>query len=633
MFLSVQVPDRCAACRTRFWVILPALCLSLLSYIGSHASARSLPRIEATGNAVVVNRQVALRFTAPYGRSLPGVRARAVADRLMIEALRGLAPHAIQPDRAGKQWRVVIAGRTPLLQVTPQDSHAHGSHPKALAYRWASQIRRALAIPPVAIHPARLVVPLGETRVLKLDGYAEGTPSAWIEQNAPALQLVHPPGARHLMVRAETPGKAVVRVRVGKNEATCVVEARKWAGQVPLDLTAEVTGVPEAPADLVLHAANAVLRHAPREPGATLQVVTPLQAIHPLPAGQSRTLTARVTLKGPGYLPTSGLARVRVINRELPYRPATRLFYSNNPEHITRHTTLYTATLTDDAPARVMFHHDNQMSGTVLLAVSIANLSDQEVRLHVTPGFVAQDRNPVKVGFLAGRAFLNNALRQRGEIWRLPARTAMPLFLQRLAPGETGSGLAQIRMINPPADVRCRVLVEALSPVHTGFASAAQNRLDPWRYTRPRPLSRTQLAALPPGPGAETTYRPRRQMEAQYVVGERWAFVPIGLPEASTSDTDHAEIAGDYGVLYDIRVTVRNPHPYPQVVTFEFAPGGGPAMAVFTVAGHCIAIPEVRPPHHRPITRITLRPHEKRVIPVQTVPLGGSSYPAKLIIR
>lgn len=633
MFLPAQAPGRRATDRTLFWIILSTLCFSLLSHIESRTDARSLPRIEATGNAVMVNRQIALRFTASHGGTLPGVRARVVANRLMTEALRGLAPHAIQPDRAGKQWRVVIAGRTPLLQVTPRDGYAHGSHPKALAYRWASQIRRALATPPIAISPARLVMPLGATRVLKLDGYAEGTPSVWIDQNASALQLVHPPGARRLVVRAENPGKAVVRVRVGKDEALCIVEARKWAGQVPLDLTAEITGVPEAPADLVLHAANAVLRHAPREPGATLQVMTPLRAIHPLPAGQSRTLTARVTLTGPGYLPASGLARVRVVNRELPYRPATRLFYSNNPEHITRHTTLYAATLADDAPARVMFHHDNHMSGTVVLAVRIANLSDQDIRLHVTPGFVAQDRNPVRVGFLAGRAFLNNALRQRGEIWRLPARTAIPLFLQRLAPGETGSGLAQIQMVDPPENARCRVLVEALSPAHTGFASVAQNRLDPWRYTPPYPLTRTQLATLPPGPDTETIYRPRRQMEAQYVIGERWAFVPIGLPEPGPSSPDHAAIAGDYGVLYDIRVTVRNPRPYPQMVTFEFAPGGGPAMAVFTVAGHCVPVPEVRPPHHRTITRITLRPHEKRVIPVQTVPLGGSSYPAKLIIR
>jgi hypothetical protein len=621
---------------THFLITL-SLLSALLTLTATAGSARARPRIESEGNAVVVNKRVALKFAARNGNAPPMQRAQAVADRLQAQAARGLSPREVRPSRDGKQWRVVIAGRTSLLSVTPADGHVNGSHPKALANRWAAQIRQALAVPPVSLRPGRLVIPLGETRVLKYDGYAEGEGAARIVQDAPTLQLLSPPGSRHLTVRAEKTGKAIVRVKVGQDEAACVVEVKKWAGRVPKELIAEVTGTPAAPPDLVVSAASALLRHVPCEPGATLRVQTPLKASRALAPGKSQTLTARVLLQGRGYLTSAGLARIRVVNRALPARPAARLFYSNSPEHITRPTTLYAATLTDEAPARVMFHHDNQMRGATVLSVTVSNLSDNEVRLHLLPGFVEQAGDPARVGYRAGQVFLKNLMKHRGEVFLLPAHTTLPLVLQRLDRHQTASGIAQVRLLNPPSDARCRVEVKAVAPSRVGFSSQARNRLDPWRYTAPRPMNPSELAACAAETGPQTVYTPKRTLEAHYIVGERWVFMPLGRDGAHSPDTDadpkHADISGDYGVLYNIRITIQNPHPTSQKVSVIFAPGGGAAMAVFTIGGRYLAVNETKPPHQHLLAQYTLRPRETRVVTLQTVPLGGSSYPANVIVR
>lgn len=617
-----------SVCQT-FFVLL------LLGALCAQAQGRARPRIEARGAAVVVNRRVALHFAVRNGGQTPAERARTVADRLEQQALRGFSPGAIQPRHEGRQWSLAIAGRAKLLFVTRADARANQTAPKALAFQWAAQLRSALALPPVTLKPGRIVLPLGETRVLSLGGYAEGAFSSRVRQGESCVGLESREASRRLIVRGEKPGKAVVSVQVGEDEASCVVVVKQWAGRVPTDLTAEVTGTPAAPADLILHAAAAALRRAPREPGASLELLSPLQTHRETRPGESQTLTARVRLCGPNYLPVTGVARVRVFNRDLPSRPAAHLLYSNAPEHIRRCGTLYAAPVPADAPSRLMFHHDNQRGEPVVLAVTLTNPSDHDIKVHLIPGFVPPGGDPATVGYEAGRVFLRNAVKQRGEICTLPARSTLPLLLQRLGRHQTASGIALVALADPEEKAECVLRVAAMPVTMTGFPRSVQSRLDPWRYAAPREATAAERAVVsrPDSPGP--VYRAVRTLEARYVVGKQWAFVPLGHPrvDPAREAEDYRGNEGDYGVLYTIQVTIQNPHATPQQVEVAFGAGGGPVMGVFTIGGQVLDISETRPPEQRSLARLTLRPHETRLVTIQTVPLGGSTYPANVIVR
>lgn len=608
----------------------------LLVGLSAVSGARNRPHVETDGASVRINRQTVLRFQASEGGKSPTERALIVAERLQAQAANTLSAGEVQARGAGKQWRIVLVGKTVLLSVTRQDARRNSTSPEALAFRWAAQLRHALAMPPVSLSATRLVVPLGESRALTLGGYEDAAFESRVD-GPECVTLESQAAARRLLIRGVQTGKTVVRAQVGDEAAACVVVVKRYAGHLPTDLRAEVTGRPVASPELIARAAALALRGTPCEPGASLQILTPVQTRRATHPGESQTLTARVTIRGGDCLPVTGIAQVRVVNRVLPARDATHLLYSNEPEHITRTGTLYATELTGSEPARIMFHHDNQLHGAAVLAVTLANPTDHSLRFHLVSGFVAPGVNPAGVGYQAGRVFLRNWLKQRGEICTLPPHATLPLVLQRLSRRQTASGIAQIQFVDTDASARCLLLVSAFSPGDTGFPRSAQAHLDPWHFTLPRPMTDAELARADGRLPLQPNYRASRTLDARYIVGQKWTFVPLGLamesPKNPSLSEENRDVAGDYGVLYNIHITLQNPLSTPQKVEMAFGPGGGPAMAVFTVGGDYCEIHETRPPEQRPIARFTLRPNETRTVTLQTVPLGGSSYPANVIIR
>lgn len=607
--------------------------LALLSLVGTaHAGTR--PRISAQGNALVINKQTVIKFPELPGH--PAVfRAEAVAARLNGLASARLSPREIQVRAIGKEARIVAAGRGVLLTISMDDARTKQSLPAALALKWTRQIRDALAAPALTLSAKRLTIPLGESRTVRLGGWNDEAFATRLEGKSPPVTSQSHADNRSIALQADKVGQTTLRVQVGDAQTSCVVVVKKWAGSLPSELRAEVTGSPSAPASLVRLAAENQLRQAPREPGATLQILAPLEVKNALGNGENRIVRAQVRLSGKGYLTATGMATVRVVNRVLPNQPALRLFYSNTPEHLTRPKVLYAATLADDAPARLMFHHDNATRGGMTLAVTVTNPTDTPQKLHLTPGFVPPAVDPARTGYKAGQVFLQNAMQGYGEILTIPAKSSLPLIVQRLAPRETSSGIALLRLVDAAKDSRCLIQIAANYPNRTGFSRTAQTRLDAWRITAPKLLTANEIAA------AETlarqnAYRAARSLDLHYTIGERWAQVPVGRNEVLPPDAfkeTHPEVLGDYGVLYTIRVTVQNPHPEPRKAEVIFAPGGGAALAVFNISGKYVAVGEVRPPHERSLMQVTLRPNETRILNIQTVPLGGSSYPANVIIR
>jgi len=61
--------------------------------------------------------------------------------------------------------------------------------------------------------------------------------------------------------------------------------------------------------------------------------------------------------------------------------------------------------------------------------------------------------------------------------------------------------------------------------------------------------------------------------------------------------------------------------------------GAGPASGIFAIANKYVEIASIYPREERALATFTLGPNQTRMISIQTVPLGGSAYPAALIIR
>ena len=575
---------------------------------------------------ILIGGQVAVRLKTVHAGKDPGERARAAAAKLMRELDDGVSMSAVKAVEKADQW-TVSAGVTPFLFVTRREARAHDSDPEGLARRWSGQIRSLAALPAVKLRNTAIVVPLNETRSIPIGG--------WFDRS---LVVGFPDGEKiakaevnrkSLIIRGAAPGVARVTVSAGTHSASCLVTVRKYAGNLKSSVHAQVTGRP-APAGLVTEAALLALRRfLHREPGAHLQLITPPNSGRSLGEGRKTALTARVRITGPNLLPVHGIARIEVENTRTPQRKNSQLMYSNVPEQIKKAGTLYFAEVPPGLPSRLFYHHINAAKAPAVLTVTLVNPQDKPVRLQIVPGFVFPHLDPVQAGRRAGRAFFPRYLKNIGEIYSLPARSAVPLAVDLLRPNEVGSGIAEVRLLTPES-ARCFIRVTAsFKPADTEIKAAA-GRLDAWRRVLPRSATPVELAEAPDSPDLFPTTT--KQLTAEYTVGQKWTWIPFGK-EPITDSAGTRRLEGNYGVLYNIALKVHNPGEIKRQVEVAFEAGAGPASGIFAIADQFVDIASIYPREEKRLARFTLGPNQTRTISIQTVPLGGSAYPASLIVR
>jgi hypothetical protein len=164
----------------------------------------------------------------------------------------------------------------------------------------------------------------------------------------------------------------------------------------------------------------------------------------------------------------------------------------------------------------------------------------------------------------------------------------------------------------------------------SSLTRAAAATQDSWRRAIPRPATRVETAESTDS--ADLYPTTLKQINAQYTVGEKWTWIAVGK-EPVTDSAGKRRLEGNYGVLYNIDLKVHNPAANARQVEVAFEAGAGPASGVFTIGNQYVEIASIHPREERQLARFTMRPNETRMITIQTVPLGGSAYPAALIVR
>jgi hypothetical protein len=474
-------------------------------------------------------------------------------------------------------------------------------------HAWAAALRQALALPPLTVSAPALLIPVGESRAVRVGGVAAG-PLTVSPRDAEVAAAETAGDGRSVRFRAGRPGETVVAVEAEGAIIGVRVTVRKYAGEPAGPVTVDCTGRP-APGDLLR---QLVMECYPRglrlEPGAWARPVGHLKLPAALPAGQVAWARVPVRLAGPGLLPRQVAARVRLRCRRLPRRDTNALLYSNDPERIRHPGRLYLGEVQPNAPCRLLFHHQNGSRRPVLLHVDLINPEESPAEVQVIDGAARPMLDTVLVGHRAGARYLRNAFRDVGRVYHLSGRQRLSLLSQRLADGYTASGIYGLRLLG---EGRLWVEVRAELP---GTREPAL----------PQVAAGTLVQHVFPNP--------RRVLEARYTVGQSWAFVRLGklaVPERSAGQ----RLDGIYGVLYDISVRIENPTPAPRVVRLLLAPDAGGAQGVFLVEGRWVEAPRLAPPAEYQLAQFLLSPQERRVVTIQTLPVGGSAYPVTLVVR
>lgn len=606
--------------------------IALVLAASATAFAQITPRVEVRDTTLVVNREIAIRVRMANGDLTPERRVQIAAERLRNAVARRLGAVQVGTRTERRRAAVTIDGEV-LLYATRADARAAGTTPARLASIWASSLRHCLAIPPIRLSATELLVPLGEARTVRVNSWLDGT-LVVAPTGAPNEGVADPAvtgDGRTLRIVGRALGTERVLVSLGEVTVSLTVSVKKYAGQVNLLEPVVVTGV-DLPVDFVRQVVQSAVRHRTElEPGAQIEFTTPVQISRVPDFGESTTASVRVRLSGSAYIPRDEVLRVTVVNRPQPPTEPVLLMVSNDPERVQRAQTLFTGDIEDSRGCRLLYHHMNGMPEEGLLLIELLNPSNASRSVHLSGAASAPMRDTVRVGFIAGELFLKAMLNGMGQMLTVPPQSKIVLLAQRLRPLDTASGILQIRPISteqspstPPLAVKVAMHSFQNQPLPLLGTTMA------WGVSPARPLTPQETQQLTHNDHIYPTSH--KVLEATYVVGQRWQFIRIG-ERAVPNHNEQRRLAGNYGVLYEVRVEIVNPTDKVRDVEIAFEPSAGEAGGVFAIGGEVRGVPRLFPPREFAITRIRLQPGQRRNLTLRTIPLAGSNYPVTLMVR
>ena len=532
--------------------------------------------------------------------------AQEVARRLNALAEEGLRPNDITVRRERRDW-TILARDQRIVQIDRSLAKIHRSDPKRLAKTWAGNLSTAFSRPYLSVRP--IVVPVGEARTASIRGNIVGPVSVLTE--AACVGATYEAKKKAVRVVGYDVGRTELVVSDDRSSLRVPIRSAKYAARLIGSAAASVTGDP-APADAIRRAVEAtVAAELQLEPGVWASIGARVESIPPLHPGSFATVPVHVSASGPDYLPYRQSSVVTVHNEAVPMAPVDVLMVSNSPERLMSHGLWFEGSLKDYRSARLLYHHVNSTGAPSDLVIEAVNLGDRTGRLHLIAGKGGPSRDESWAGHKGAREFLGNRAAGIGWTAPVPPGKGVPLFVQHITPGATASGIIEIRALGP-GDFRLRCY---LSPPRSTWL--------PYR-----------LKSYSPSPflGRWHYPKPRREIDASYVVGREWAFVSIG-DRAIAGIEEGDELAGDYGVIYDIAIELSNPTAEPAPVEIFMEPGGGTARGTVIVDGRFVETSMLRRDSESSVARYTLAPGEVRTVRIETMPQGGSNYPVRLVAR
>ena len=427
--------------------------------------------------------------------------------------------------------------------------------------------------------------------------------------------------------KALRPGSGFISITGKKGVKRIDFIVKPYAAKIPDQVTAIVSGRPAIPGTVQGAVEAAIKQELQFAPLAKMAI----KFAHVPALGSGLTLNVPVTVSvyAPGTMPKTGKLTVKVTNVGLTAKSEDALWYSNDPERITKKGGLFAAELEPTKSARLLYHHINETGRPVIVRTIIMNDADTEATVCITPGDSAPTMDPVGAGLRAGDLFLRAWVNDSGEVITLPPHTCLPVSCRRLKPKSVISGLCAIRHVYGDSKVVVRTDTFGLDDLEPRWAALLASST-PWREVGPMPIRSWDKS---PYNVSEHIYPiPYQSESAAYTVGGRFSVIRLG--QKSIERLDNAgRLDGNFGVIYDIGATISNPQKVPTDVELVFEPSAGYSGGIFFIDDRYVITPKIMPKSEARIAKYHLFPGQTRKIKILTMPLSGSSYPATIFVR
>ncbi len=219
--------------------------------------------------------------------------------------------------------------------------------------------------------------------------------------------------------------------------------------------------------------------------------------------------------------------------------------------------------------------------------------------IQLTKGIGGPNRYGLHAGHQATKAFFQN----RAEKIVLPSNGSQTLVYHRIAANHVVAGLVQVA-----GDPKIKLKLRIVDPDYPALVGAIYN------------YGRFQEAV--------------RSISATFNCEAALLDISIGDVPYLTDESRGIVLKGNYGLLYDVNVRLRNPTSERKAVRLFFSPIGGMAGGIVMIDGRLVET-KLFQSHHdlepQKIQELVLKPNETRNMKIQTIPEPGAYYPVELI--
>lgn len=612
---SVEVPQ------SNVWyshlVVMTMVLVPVAMMLGAQQASLD---VRTSGPDLLVNGTRIHTFGAPLGGESPSQ----LAERSAL-VLKGFDGKVQFTKKAQKQNCLVLMGSRTVMVVTPAEAKTRNVSVSTLAATVTQRLINASKLPAIAIGSSRIELPESGSTSLALTGWA--TRKAVIETQKPGIvEIQRTEGA--ISLTGKSPGETILTIKFANNSVEIPVSVMPYAFKKGENLSALVMGNP-ADKSAVAGAITAALQTRSASP-TTNRVWARVLDAQPLLPGQTKTFRAKVKATGPNCFPFDGEVTMSVTNIGASVPKENELWYSNEPERLTKTGRLYYNELPANRSVRLLYHHQNAYSVAQIVRYMIANPTDKPARLAVSLGDSDPDRNPTRAGYKAGNQFLQLRLRGSAEIIDVPPRTVVPITVRRLRTGETCSGIATLALQGDGAE-KVAVVGDCIlqQTLYDGW-HAGENFTGAWHIVSPKSIAEVRINQdINENP---VFPEPFKDLQLDYEVGGRFGFARIGdVPIKNSSK--NTSLAGNFGVIYNIRGQLKNSTPAPAEVELLFEASAGYGSGLFVLNGEMIKIGLIQPKQEIVLASIKIPSGTTKPLNIQTMPLSGANYPVTLIVR
>lgn len=509
----------------------------------------------------------------------------------------------------------VYWGKELIIDVTDEMAKQSSSSSESLARLWVENLRKVTAIGLLNLDTSKVIFPVDGGKYINVGGLATGEIKA--EEPAGVVEIDIDQENGKIYIKAKKVGKSKLTVFRGVAKESVFIQVKDWAGTLPKEVVAEVTGSP-AQADIVAQAVMlSIVAGTETKPGCFVYIDDSNFLPIDVPSGDTMRIVVPAGITASeDYFEVSGRITVSVVN--VPVEPVEQnlLLVSNRPERIDKDGILLKYTFNRREPTRLMYSHLNASERNRHLWVNLFNLSETPLKIVISPTHAGPEKSEIYVGQTAAKRFLTNLAAQSGYIVTLSPRSALQLVSHdmrkdMLVSGfinfqilEGSSAQVEVRTASDPNGNDGRVLPELGAP------------FNPFKIH-------------PHGVFAQ----PYFEFEGDYEVdGKPLTFVYGESPWLIDFETGLPN-TGNFGVLYKTLIEFKNPTRRTRTVGLYFKPLSGPGGANFLIGNKVYQAVFRKKDDEVLVAKIELGPNSSNLVEIITLPEATSCYPAQYELR